>query len=95
MKNKNKKSEQTKLHGIVLPNQWDNNGNVKRIALNTHDEKEYIIDFSGQGKELLNHLQEMIEIEGKVLQRLGGSLYVKVSSYNVLHLTRHNQADIA
>jgi hypothetical protein len=84
MKNKNKKSEQSKLQGIVLPNQWDDNGNVKRIALNTHDEKEYIIESSGQGKELLNHLQEMIEIEGKVLQRLGGSLYVRVSSYNVL-----------
>jgi len=67
-----------------LPNQWDNNGNVKRIALNTHDEKEYIIDFSGQGKELLDHLQKLIEIDGKVLQGLGGSLYIKVNSYNVL-----------
>ena len=84
MKNENKKSEHSKLQGIVLPNQWDNNGNVKQIALNTHDEKEYIIDFSGQGKELLNHLQKMIEIEGKVLRRLSGSLYVKVSNYNIL-----------
>ena len=84
MKSKNRKNEQSKLRGIILPNQWDNNGNVKSIALNTHDEKEYIIEFNGQGKELLNHLQEMIEIEGKVLQELGGSLYVKVSSYNVL-----------
>ena len=81
---KNKKSEQSKLQGIVLPNQWDANGNVERIALNTHDEKEYIIEYSGQGKELLNHLQEMIEIEGKVLRRLSGRLYVKVSNYNIL-----------
>ncbi len=84
MKSTKKKSEQSKLRGIVLSNQWDNNGNVKRIALNTHDEKEYSIDFSGQGKELLDHLQKLIEIDGKVLQRLGGSLYIKVNSYNVL-----------
>jgi hypothetical protein len=84
MKRKNEKSEQARLQGIVLPNQWDDNGNVKRIGLNTLDEKEYIIDFSGQGKALLNHLQEMIEIEGNVLQRLGGRLHVKVNSYSVL-----------
>jgi len=81
---KNKKSEQSKLQGIVLPNQWDDNGNVKRIVLSTNDEKEYSIEYSGQGKELLNHLQEMIEIEGKVLCRPSGSLYVKVSNYNIL-----------
>lgn len=67
-----------------MPNQWDSNGKIKRIALNTHDEKEYIIDFSGQGKDLLNHLKKMIEVEGKVLQRVGGDLYLKVRSFSVL-----------
>jgi hypothetical protein len=84
MMNKNYKNKQSILRGIVLPNQWDSNGKIKRIALNTHDEKEYIIDFSGQGKDLLNHLKKMIEVEGKVLQRVGGDLYLKVRSFSVL-----------
>ncbi|MCG6910901.1 MAG: hypothetical protein LJE94_12350 [Deltaproteobacteria bacterium] len=84
MKNKPKKSGSSKLRGIVLPNQWDIDGKIKRIALNTHDEKEYIIDFSGKGKDLLNHLQQMIEVDGKILTRVGGGRYIKVSDYTVL-----------
>jgi hypothetical protein len=64
---------------------WDKDGSVKRISLNTPSEHEYMIDYSGKGKELLDHLQEMIEIEGKVIQRMGGTLYIKVNKFNVLN----------
>lgn len=83
--NKDKqKHDRSILRGIILPSQWDKKGRVMRISLNTHDEKEYIIDYSGRGKELRNHLKELIEVDGKVLQRLGGSLYLKVKSFSVV-----------
>ena len=84
MEKKLKNSSNSILCGIVLPTEWDTNGRVMRISINTHDESEYIIDYSGQGKELINHLKEMIEIEGKVIKRLSGHSYVKVSSFNVV-----------
>ena len=84
MQNKQKKTNQTILRGIVLPAQWDDEGNVMRIAINTHDEKEYVIDFSGRGKELLGHLKELIEVNGRVRENMGGNPYVKVNHYTVL-----------
>ena len=73
------------LRGIVLPSKWDKDGKVLRISLNTQDENEYIIDYSGRGKELLNHLRENMEVEGRILQRIGGSLYIKVNGYSSMN----------
>ena len=56
-----------------------------RISLNTQDENEYIIDYSGKGKELLNHLRQQIEVEGRILQRIGGAFYVKVNGYHFIN----------
>ena len=85
MKIKTKGSADAILKGVILPSMWDEEGAVMRISLNTQGEDEYIIDYSGRGKELLNHLRESIEIEGKVLQRIGGALYVKVNSYHIIN----------
>lgn len=79
-----KKDKKSKILGIVLPCQWDENGKVTRISINTHDEKEYGVDYSGSGKELLKHLQKMVEVDGKLVQRLGGQQYIKVHEYHLV-----------
>ncbi|MEJ2096278.1 MAG: hypothetical protein P8Y38_03865 [Deltaproteobacteria bacterium] len=84
MQTDEKKKKKSKILGIILPFQWDENGKVTRISINTHDEKEYEVDYSGHGKELLNHLQKMVEIDGKLVQRLGGAQYVKVHHFNLI-----------
>ena len=85
MKKKKKNDAVSILQGIVLPSKWDKDGRVMRISLNTQDENEYIIDYSGKGKELLNHLRERIEVEGKILQRIGGAFYIKVNGYHCIN----------
>lgn len=84
MQTDEKKKKKSKILGIILPFQWDKNGKVTRISINTHDEKEYEVDYSGHGKELLNHLQKMVEIDGKLVQRLGGDQYVKVHQFTLI-----------
>ena len=84
MKNNRKTNSNTILQGVILPTKWDNNGRAMRISLNTRDEKVYTIDYSGPGKELIQHLRETIEIEGKVFRQLDGALYVKVKQFYVL-----------
>jgi len=79
-----KKEGKSKILGIILPSQWDENGKVTRISINTHDERQYDVDYSGNGKELLNYLQKMVEIDGKLVQRLGGQQYVKVHTFNLI-----------
>ena len=85
MKKKKRADAASVLQGIVLPSKWDKDGRVMRISLNTQDEKEYIIDYSGKGKELLNHLRKRIEVEGKILQRIGGGFYIKVNGYHCVN----------
>lgn len=82
---KKKEGALSTLQGVVLPSKWDKEGRVMRISLNTQDENEYIIDYSGKGKELLNHLRKRIEVEGKILQRIGGAFYIKVNGYNFIN----------
>ena len=85
MKKKKKNDAVSVLQGIVLPSKWDKDGRVMRISLNTLDENEYIIDYSGKGKELVNHLRKRIEVEGKILQRIGGGFYIKVNGYQCIN----------
>lgn len=85
MTKKKKEGAHSILTGVVLPSKWDKEGRVMRISLNTQDENEYIIDYSGKGKELLNHLRKRIEVEGKILQRIGGAFYIKVNGYNFIN----------
>jgi hypothetical protein len=84
MRKKKKNSASEIMRGLVLPAKWDKNGRAMRISLNTPDEKVYMIDCSGPGKELLKYMREMIEIEGKVFHQLDGTLYVKVKRFKVL-----------
>ena len=84
MSKEKKEHDRSILRGIILPSQWDKTGKVVRISLNTYDEKEYIIDHSGRGRELRHYLKKMIEVDGKVFQRLSGSLYIKVDSFSVV-----------
>lgn len=54
----NKKQKKTPgpapITGIILPSKWNEQGKPFRIAIHTDDQKEYQIDFSGAGRELLN-----------------------------------------
>ena len=84
MHTEKKKEGKSKILGIILPSQWDENGRVTRISINTHDERQYEVDYSGTGKELLKYLQKMVEIDGKLVQRLGGQQYVKVHTFNLI-----------
>ena len=37
--------------GVIIPVEWDENGNVVAIAISTHGEEEYVIE--EEGKEVL------------------------------------------
>ena len=77
-------NNQTILRGIVLPVQWDETGNVVKISINTYDEKEYLINGDGRGRELFNHLKELVEIQGGIAQKTGSAEWVKVHRYSIL-----------
>ena len=62
--------------GIIIPVEWDVQGNPIRVALSTDDEQEYIIDRrSGKGREIAKRLRELVRVVG--ILNAKGSIIVK------------------
>ena len=70
-----------KIEGIVIPSNWDDQGNIKQVSLHTADEKEYRVEYGGVGIQLLEHIHSKVEATGKIRERLDGRMYINVSSF--------------
>ena len=62
--------------GIIVPVEWDTDGNPIRVAISTNDEHEYVIDRrSKKGNEMLKLLRKQVQVEGILNDK--GSIIVK------------------
>jgi hypothetical protein len=52
------------LRGVVIPVEWNENGNVIAVAIATHDEDEYVIDGQGNAEKHLDLLRKEVEVKG-------------------------------
>ena len=68
--------------GVIIPVEWDENGNVVAIAISTHGEDEYIIEDEGKGEELKALIRQEVEVFGEARRR-DGKRYIKVTKYKV------------
>lgn len=61
----NSTSGQITTTGIIIPVEWDEDGNPTAIAISTYDENEYIIDGGhGPGEDLKRYLRKKMIISG-------------------------------
>jgi hypothetical protein len=81
---KTNKSRSASITGIILPAKWNDQGKASRISIHTDNKKEYQVNFSGAGKELLNYTYKTVEIEGKPKEQLSGSLTIDVKKYKII-----------
>jgi hypothetical protein len=70
-----------KIEGIVIPSNWDDQGNIKQVSLHTADEKEYRVEYGGVGSQLLAHIHSKVEATGKIRERIDGRMYINVNSF--------------
>lgn len=75
-------SKVSKIRGVVIPTAWDDQGNVKGIAISSHDENEYQVDPRGKGPELLLHIRKEVEASGVVREEEGKKI-VRIRKYMV------------
>ena len=68
------------ITGIILANQWDENGNVIGVSIYTDREEIYIVAQNKRIKELVNRLQTKVRVKGKIKERLNGEKYVYVET---------------
>jgi predicted lipoprotein len=92
-KHKNK-SAAPPILGIILPSRWNEKGKPARIAIHTDDQKEYQIDFSGAGKELLNLTYKKVAIQGKLREQLNGRVILSVRQYQIINEAPENSEPI-
>ncbi len=76
----------TLVKGVVVPTDWDEQGNVIALAISSNDEKEYIVDKKGKGKELLGLIRKEVEVRGVVSEENNRKV-IKVSKYNLAERT--------
>ena len=75
------RKREPKIKGIIIPSNWDEEGNIKGVSLHTADEKEYLVEYGGVGMELLTCIHYKVAATGKIRERLDGRLYINVRSY--------------
>jgi hypothetical protein len=78
------------ITGIILPSKFNEQGKPARIAIHTDDKKEYQIDFSGAGRELLNLTYKKVAVKGKLREQLNGQAILCVRQYQILQDTPGN-----
>jgi len=74
--------------GIIIPQQWDDNGNVTGVSIQAFDENEYIVRAYKRGKELRDFINRKVKVNGKVFERLDGKELIQVNQFEILE--HHN-----
>jgi hypothetical protein len=54
------------IRGIVIPSDWDSNGNVISLAIATPDEEEYIIENHHKLSNLKKLLRQEVVVNGSI-----------------------------
>jgi predicted RNA-binding protein len=68
--------------GVIIPVEWDENGNVLAIGISTHEEDEYFIEDEGKGVELRGLVRQEVEVFGEV-RKINAKRFIKVTKYKV------------
>jgi hypothetical protein len=75
--------EPTTVRGIVVPVDWDEEGNTLAAAISSPDEQEYLIKQDPKGKELLRLMRQEIEAMGVVKKGSKGRKIIKINNYEL------------
>ena len=64
---KTKKTIRINLSGIVIPTDWDDEGNTTTVSLSTEDENIVLLADKVSKEELLQLMQKEVEISGRLI----------------------------
>jgi hypothetical protein len=76
--------KQVAITGIVVPTDWDKDGNVVAVAISTPLEDEYVVDKNSLGQELLQFLGRKVLVKGMVTEDENWNKAITVVDYESL-----------
>jgi hypothetical protein len=77
------RTEMRVIRGVVIPMDWDDQGNVVQIAISSHDEMEYMVEREGKGLELLAFIRKEVEVGGEIKEKNDNKV-IKVNKYQLM-----------
>ena len=81
---KNRPIPQKDITGIILADQWDENGDVIGVSLYTDREEIFIVAQNKQLKELVSLIQTKVRVGGAIKEEPGGKKIVCVETVRKL-----------
>jgi len=72
------------VHGLIIPMDWDDQGNVTGVAISTSLEEEYRVELDRRGEELLAFVRERVKASGKITLDPQGAKVMMVDTYQIL-----------
>ena len=74
-----------RIRGIVLPVEWDSEGNAIKAAIFSANEEEYLIAQNRNSSRLLSLLKQEVNVRGRLREEAGQKVIV-VEGYEMLKL---------
>jgi hypothetical protein len=71
----------TKVSGLVIPIDWDDDGTVLGTAIFDREERQFVIQQDEIGKQLLRLLHEDVDVEATVTSQGNGYTVLKVQNF--------------
>ena len=78
-----KDQREFKIQGLIVPVDWDEEGNPLSVAVAAFDENEYLVHRDEKGNHLLGLLREQVEVRGEFLIR-DGAKTIKIKNYELI-----------
>ena len=61
--------DQTDLRGLVVPAQWNKNGEIVGIAISSYDEKDYPVLMDKVGRRLMVFMHQEVSVMGRIIMK--------------------------
>ena len=72
------------ITGIIMPNNWTENGEIIEIALYTNKEEVYLFERCSLADELINLMHKRVEITGRVRESQDGNKIIATKNFILL-----------
>ena len=72
------------IKGLLVPVEWDEEGNITETAVSTYLEEEYLVERNARGKALSPFLRQKVKVIGFVRMDDRSRKAVRVEAYEVI-----------
>ena len=78
------KDRMATIRGLIIPVDWDDQGNITAVAILAPFEEEYSVELDARGEELLAFVRERVKASGLVRLDEHGQKILTIASYELL-----------